>query len=114
MNWKILVSLFQDAFPLPSFTDGKAVGTWIAGMSDEMGEIIAELAGQYAKTGTIELELPTGEIVSCCDDDCICKLAAVDPKAWGDGKFLEFLIQILPFFLKKDPIPTPPPAPPVV
>jgi hypothetical protein len=125
MNWQTLLSLFKDAFPLPDFTSSKAIGAWIAEMSDEIGEVIAELASGFAKTGSIEIELPSGDVVSCFKgadgEPCMTaedsdKLCAAGPEAWGDGTLLKILAQllpiilkILPFFLKKDPDPTPPP-----
>jgi hypothetical protein len=104
-----ILALIRAGWPFPKDWSEKDVFvTWWNGLGEPAHAVIKMLMDRAKVTGTIT------------EADVVAALEA-NPEAWGDGKFLELLkqllpliIQILPLFLEPAPKPEPAPQPPVV
>ena len=128
--FRAIVSLIQATLPLPTWSDKEAVAKWLDGVNPILAELIAEVFGQFEKTGSVAITLLDGdELVLMSqgrpmgfDEVGAEKLAAEAeaemPGKFGDGqilawlqKLLPIIIQILPFLLEPAPAPEPPVPP---
>ncbi len=155
MNLLVLIlSLLRNVFPLPAFKDRDAVLEWLHRLESHAADLITAIVAQFQATGRVAIPLPDGsELVLVESGQCMAidpgavkerlraipedqwkravdhagiSGSAIDAEAWGDGKFLDmfmallpYLIKFLPFFLGPQPTPEPPeppepPQPPVV
>ncbi|NCC95107.1 MAG: hypothetical protein EOM10_17875 [Opitutae bacterium] len=102
-----ILAVLKAGIPLPDWKDEAAVATWLGGTNTPLAKLISAIAGRLNVTGTIT------------EADVLAAIEAECPQAWGDGKFLELLkqllplfLQILPLFLEPSPAPEPQPTPP--
>ena len=107
MNFVIaILAVLKAVVPVPNWSDEASVAAWLNGLSPAAAKLIAAIAGRLNVTGDV------------CEADLLAAIEAECPEAWGDGRFLELLkqllpliIQILPLFLEPSPAPTPDPQP---
>ena len=130
----LLIGLLAMAFPLPDWMNETTRLEWWNKLGPKATGLIAALVEQFKATGRAVLPLPDGtELILAESGKCLSYApgivearlraipaeqwaAAVGPQAWGDGQFLELLIQLLPiiaqwlpYFLKPEPAPAPEP-----
>ena len=109
--FRAIVSLIQAALPLPTWSDKEAVAKWLDGVNPILAELIAEVFGQFEKTGNVVLELPGDEVVlfsaekPMSSDEAIVEkvsaaITAEDPGKFGDGQILAWIAKLLPFFMQ--------------
>lgn len=124
-----LLALVKAAFPIPSFRDVAAVTAWLQDLAAPEADLIVAMVNQFIATRQVEIELPSGEIVTLAADstgkvmaspasmDMLAEAIANEsgePKGkWLDllKKLLPIILQILPFFLEPAPAPGPVPLP---
>jgi hypothetical protein len=136
---RLLFDILAAALPLPVWSDEEDSGEWWAGLGPSVTALIAALVAQFKTTGRATMMLPDGtELIfadsgKCLSCDCDAVegrllaiptdrwVVAVGPEKWGDGKFMEmlmkllpYIIQILPLFLEPKPAPAPTPDPGVL
>ena len=118
-----IMALLKVALPTPLFTDAGAVSVWWLKLNPAAPDLIAALAAQFTALGFAEIALPDGGTIMLTRGEdgvfrmdeghrtLLCYAVAESSGEVGkDGKFLEFLkqllpiiLQILPLFLKVNP-----------
>ncbi len=132
---KLLIGIIAAALPLPAWENETERLAWWTKLGPNVTALIAVLAAQFKATGRAAIQLPDGtELVLADSGKCCCVdadgievrlgdiadeewVVAVGPEKWGDGKFMEmfmkllpYIIQILPLFLEPKPEPKPEPG----
>lgn len=100
-----ILAVVRAGFPFPDWRDRAAFIAWLSGLSGPTHDVIMLIVDR-ASVGAIS----EAEALAAIEAEC--------PEAWGDGRFLELLkqllpiiLQILPLFLEPSPAPEPQPQP---